>query len=235
MKPTESPMSKISTTLTSATQKKNPKESGPMGLSISLIRKNEFALILGGALVMTLLVFFLFFRSSDSKTQDKSGAATIGSLAELDTRIQAIEAALERIQRESDSSTDPKTALEAALNPLHQTVSRIENTHTVKFDSLTERMGKLEQQILDLDKKPGTSVAKASPPAVTPKAVSPPEKKPAAKPTVQQDKKIFHTVQKGETLWGIAQKYQTSVDALRKLNKMPADAELHSGAKIQVK
>lgn len=235
MKPTDTPMSKISTTLTSANQKKNPKESGPMGLSISLIRKNEFALILGGALVVTLLVFFLFFRSSDSKIQDKDRAAAIGSLAELDTRIQAIEAALERIQKEGETSIDQKTALEAALNPLHQTVSRIENTHTVKFDSLTERMGKLEQQILKPDKKPETPVAKASPAAAPPKAVSTPEKKPAAKPSVQQDKKTFHTVEKGETLWGIAQKYQTSVDALRKLNKMSADAELHFGAKIQVK
>ncbi len=249
MKPTDTPMSKISDTLSNPSLtnphppnlKKNPRESGPLGLGISLVKKNEFTLILSGALIVTLVIFFLFFRSSDPKTQAESDTAPPVTIAELEIRIQAIEAALEKLRTEGAASMESGAATSAALNPLQQSIYRIENTMAVKFDSLTERMGKLEQQGVQPEKKPDAPqpVAKAASRAEKPKPVITSEKKPVAKPAPvakpPAKPATFHTVQKGETLWGIAQKYQTSVEALRKLNKMPADAELQFGAKIQVK
>lgn len=43
----------------------------------------------------------------------------------------------------------------------------------------------------------------------------------------------YHTVQSGDTLWGISRQYQISVDEIRRLNNM-ADASLSLGQRLQV-
>ena len=56
-------------------------------------------------------------------------------------------------------------------------------------------------------------------------------------PDLKKEKKesIFHTVQKGETLFSISKKYNTSVEALKKLNNLPANAAIFPGNNILVK
>jgi LysM repeat protein len=44
---------------------------------------------------------------------------------------------------------------------------------------------------------------------------------------------LTHTVQKGETLWSIAKKYSTTIEAIQKLNKIPAN--LPPGTKLRVR
>ena len=50
-----------------------------------------------------------------------------------------------------------------------------------------------------------------------------------AKPTF-----IYHLVQPGDTLWNIAQRYQATVDQIKKVNKMGRGAFLKSGQRIKI-
>lgn len=43
-----------------------------------------------------------------------------------------------------------------------------------------------------------------------------------------------HTVGEGETLWGIARRYETSVDSLRRANDLAADAQIQPGQKLSI-
>jgi len=64
-----------------------------------------------------------------------------------------------------------------------------------------------------------------------------PVKAAAVKNTRQQDKKIaqYHTVEKGETLGSIAQRYNTTADRLRKLNGFSSESKVLAGKKLKVR
>ncbi|MBC2705866.1 MAG: LysM peptidoglycan-binding domain-containing protein [Desulfobacula sp.] len=46
---------------------------------------------------------------------------------------------------------------------------------------------------------------------------------------------VFHTVQKGETLYSISKKYNTSIASLLKLNNLSANAKIYPGSKMIVR
>ncbi|MCP4718988.1 MAG: LysM peptidoglycan-binding domain-containing protein [Desulfobacteraceae bacterium] len=240
MKPKGKPGSKISTTQTNTNQKKNPKSPESMDLGNSLLKKNEFTLIIAGALVVTIIVFFVFFKGSGPKTEalpdSSSTGESGGSFIELEKRIKAIESALKKFQAEDSLTPGGLPATPAELAPLQQKVQRLETSASVKFDSLTERMGKMEKQIRVLNKRSSTvSTAKVAAPAKAPQKA--PTKTLVKKKAVVPAKKvsIFHTVQKGETLWSISQKYKISVANLRKLNNMSSNATIYPGTNILVR
>ncbi|MGD9686539.1 MAG: LysM domain-containing protein, partial [Desulfobacter sp.] len=58
-----------------------------------------------------------------------------------------------------------------------------------------------------------------------------------AKKNADKPKKTnqFHTVQKGETLWSISQKYKTNVEAVRKMNNLTPEDKIHIGGKLLVR
>jgi LysM repeat protein len=117
-----------------------------------------------------------------------------------------------------------------------------------KVIALEQRIGGLEKQIGELQGKISTpapdlallqrldalsqkveALEKQKQPAAEPKA------KPStpSKPTASSEKK-YHTVQKGETLYGISKKYGMSVEELRKLNNLSKDPSLRTGQKLLV-
>jgi LysM repeat protein len=117
-----------------------------------------------------------------------------------------------------------------------------------KVIALEQRIARLEKQIAELHGKISTSspdpallqrvdalsqkveaLEKQKQPTAEPKAKSPP----SPKPTASAEKK-YHTVQKGETLYGIGKKYGISVEELRKLNDLPKDPLLRAGQKLLV-
>jgi len=240
MKPKGKPESKISTTQTNTNQKKNPKSPESMDLGNSLLKKNEFTLIIAGALVVTIIVFFVFFKSgpkTEALPDSSSTGGSGGSFIELEKRISAIESALKKFQAEESGLMGGSPATPAELAPLQQKVQRLETSAFVKFDSLTERMGKMEKQIRVLNKRSSTvpTAVKVAAPAKAPQKA--PTKTLVRKTAVAPAKKasIFHTVQKGETLWSISQKYKTSLAKLRKLNNMSSDATIYPGTNILVR
>ncbi len=87
--------------------------------------------------------------------------------------------------------------------------------------ALLQRVDALSQKVEALEKQ--------KPPAPEPKAKPPTPPKPAA-----SVEKKYHTVQKGETLYGISKKYGISVEELRKLNNLSKDPSLRTGQKLLV-
>jgi LysM repeat protein len=45
---------------------------------------------------------------------------------------------------------------------------------------------------------------------------------------------IYHTVQPGDTLWNIAQRYQTNMDQIKKLNNITNSKLLKKGTRIKI-
>lgn len=83
-----------------------------------------------------------------------------------------------------------------------------------RVDALTRKVEALEKQ------KQPTAESKAKP-------------SPSPKPAVSTEKQ-YHTVQKGESLYGISKKYGISVEELRKQNNLSADQPLRTGQKLLV-
>lgn len=68
-------------------------------------------------------------------------------------------------------------------------------------------------------------------------APAPEKKVQVAKKTADKPEKTnqFHTVQKGETLWSISQKYNTNVVSIRKLNNLAPEDKIHPGTNLLVR
>jgi LysM repeat protein len=117
-----------------------------------------------------------------------------------------------------------------------------------KVVALEQRIARLEKQIPELQGKISTpgpdlglvqrldtltqkvdALEKQRQPAPEPKAKPSTPSKPAA-----SAEKKYHTVQKGDTLYGISKKYGISVGELRKLNNLSADQSLRTGQKLMV-
>jgi flagellum-specific peptidoglycan hydrolase FlgJ/LysM repeat protein len=81
--------------------------------------------------------------------------------------------------------------------------------------------------------KPTTTYPTTSPKPtpVKPTPVKPTPSTPSPQPTAAGQ---YHTVQPKETLWGLSQKYKTTVDALKKLNGM-ATNDLKIGQQLRIK
>ncbi len=225
----------------------NQKKSEPGGSVIepggSLLKKNEFTMILIAALVVTALVFFFFFRGS-SKPQAVEQAPEPVPTNETDQvvqgfedRISALEVSLAKLA--SSSIQNKKQVPSRAVSALDARITRIEKEVNLTLATLVERVDKFEGRLNKLAVVASTPPVKsgvkpkvrAKKPAVAAQTPSAPEKK------VEQPKKTgqFHTVQKGETLWSISQKYKTTVAAICKLNNLTPEDQIYSGSKLLVK
>lgn len=231
MKPKEFPEAKIPITKTNTNKKKlseiQEDEKKP---DTSLFKKNEFTMILMGALILTLIVFFFFFRTSTPDSQPVPANQSAISSPDLENRMEKMEQILQTLEKSSSPEGGGTPKEKSGINPMEERVARLETAFSVKMESMIERIGKIEKHIAQLTAKPvGTPDAAGAKPE--PAAASP-EKK-----IVKKEKKdpIFHTVQKGETLFSISQKYKTSVDALKKLNNMSKDTAIFPGNNILVR
>ncbi|MDD9304292.1 MAG: LysM peptidoglycan-binding domain-containing protein [Desulfobacter sp.] len=229
MKQKAKPQSKIPTTGRNTNQKKSEKKAEAPDYGGSLLKKNEFTLIIVGALVVTILVFFLFFRASDENlTQKESSAKDLTAhpaqkTAAMETRVADLEVEMARMI--SASSTQGQAANSPkGLSELDQRVSRLETAMSVKLDALIGRMATLEKKMDAMKYKVSSAPVKR--PAVS-------VKKTSFQP--KPSKSLFHTVKKGETLWFISQKYKISVTAIRKLNNLSAKDKIYPGNNILVR
>ena len=192
-----------------------------------LLKKNEFALILFGALVLTLVIFFLFFKSPGPASESLQKNSSNPFVVDLETRMDRLEQALET-REPSLGPADTAAAKERGeIDTLKGRLTRLETAFSVKFDSITEQMRNIEKQMSRMKTNPVAEVpAKHAPLTVIPvkKAV---KKAPASG--------IFHTVQKGETLYQISKHYNTRVETLRKLNHLSSTAKIYPGNIILIR
>lgn len=235
--------SKIPTTKTNTNRKKKTATGESEGtMASSLFKKNEFALILFGALLLTLIVFFVFFQRPGDKPEstqkpvkqseplvkkDLNTSSTLESpsFADLEKRIEKLENAI--LSLDDSPSSDKK-----GTNPVKERVNRLETAFDVKFGTLIERMESIEKKIAQLKSQ---TKAVASAPKPAPKTAVKP--KAPVKKAAQTNKKepMFHTVKKGETLYSIGRQYKISVTALQKLNNLKTNAKIYPGMNLLIR
>jgi len=114
-------------------------------------------------------------------------------------------------------------ALEQRIAGLEKQIAELQGKISTPSPDLAllQRVDTLAQKVEALDrKKKPTAEPKAKPP--TP-----------SKPTASAEKK-YHMVLRGETLYGISEKYGMSVEELQKLNNLSAGKTLRPGQKLLV-
>lgn len=241
--------SKIYNTGKETNQKKNESGVSASEQGTSLLKKNEFTMILIAALAVTALVFFFFFRGSSTQESPEQEAVSTQRGDQVtpgfEDRISALEISLAKIASSSDQNE--KKMASRAVSDLDERMTRIETAVNLKLDTLIERVVKLEGRLSKLavvaSTPPQKNVVKPKPtekkpaPVLTPKKKVQVTKKKAVKAKVVKPKKTnqFHLVQKGETLWSISQKYKTSVAAIRKLNNLTPNDKIYPGSNLLVR
>jgi LysM repeat protein len=237
MKPKAKPQSKIPTTGKNTNQKS--KDTSPDAMDVSVLKKNEFTLIIVGALVATVVVFFVFFWDSGGPEKkpvvlNQTPPGT-GVDAAIEKRVAELEVSLARLAA-SGRTTQAGESLSktTGVAELGQRVDRLETAMTLKMDALIKRIASAEKRIIQLKQ---ASVRSASVATKTKSVSKPAQKAPVKTKPVQQTPKasMFHTVKKGETLWSISQKYETTVTAIRKLNKLSSGDKIYPGTNILVR
>ena len=242
MKQKTTPESNIYTTSKETNQEKNKPGVSTLEQGTSLLKKNEFTMIIIAALVVTILIFFFFFRGSSK--QNSSELEVVSAKVEdqidpgFENRISALEIALAKIA--SSSGQNENQAASRAVSGLDERISRIETAVNLKLDILIERVDKLEGRLSSVAAVASTPPPKkivAPEPKVKKPAPAPEKKVQVAKKKADKPKKTnqFHTVQKGETLWSISQKYNTTVVAIRKLNNLGPEDKIYPGSTLLVR
>jgi LysM repeat protein len=103
-------------------------------------------------------------------------------------------------------------------------LAQLEGTLTRKVDQLAKDLSK------PAPKPPEHPAAKAENAAAKPDAAT---QKPVAPAKAEKDSKArLHTVQKGETIYGISRKYGIPADQLMKLNKLGPNDPIKPGQQL---
>ena len=223
-------------------QKKNEPGASVFESGTSLLKKNEFTMIIIAALVVTALVFFFLFRGSSTQESSEQGAVLTNGEDQIapgfEDRISALEISLAKIA--SSSGRNENQAASRAISDLDGRITRIETAVNLKLDTLIERVDNLESRLSKLAVVASTPAQKTvvkPEPIVKKPALAPKKKVQVTKKEAETPKKAgrFHTVQKGETLWSISQKYSTTVSAIRKLNNLTPEDNIYPGSNLLVK
>lgn len=159
-----------------------------------------------GVLVLIILSIMVLSRAQDLAEKDQVRA--------LESKLEQLErklAGLEQIDKQFGLSESP----ENQFNLLNDRIAKLETGITSKLDQL----------INDLEALQSTTAAKQ------------PAKAEAPQPAVQEKKEVkatVHTVQAGETLYRISQRYGITVDQLRKYNKLTPDTKIYPGQELKL-
>lgn len=164
----------------------------------------KYILLLGVAAILILILLILLFFRGGDRLSAQDLKAIRASISQIDERLRRIERLEDRIN-----------LLEKQDRELQQSVLETDRSGR----SLSAQLTRLSQEIAQLQERM-PSGRKAS--------------SPAPKPPAPQGKERYHEVQQGDTLYGIAQKYGVSLDALLRANSMGPKDLLQPGQKIVI-
>jgi LysM repeat protein len=172
-------------------------------------------LIAAGCLLVILLLSFVLVRIQTSGMRTRMVA--------LEDRIESLENRL----LSADSLPELASQVEKQrkqVEALNSRINRVEATMPTIVDQIKKELDTLQRKTADLKSQPAAS-------------------KPAAEPKVSESAKqpsqpVFHTVSKGETLYGISRiykdRYGLSVEKIREINNLAPNAPIHPGQKLIV-
>lgn len=218
-------------------QNKEKVSSGAAGEreGASLLKKSELSLIFLGAGLLTLIVFFIFFSSSDDKNTGTSQMSE--NVQTLEKRIINLEEILDNQGLEAEHLSDKKDQY-PLLASYKDRVEKVEVALSVKFDSVTERLDLLEKKIsylLESVKTATMEIKRVKKISLKKRSVDTKKKTPKKTETSSKKTSIFYTVKKGDTLYSISKKYKITVAKLKTMNKLTEKSKIYPGDNLIVK
>jgi len=221
----------------------------------SILKKSELSAIFIVAGLITVIVFFFFFRSSDDNGAEVSEVSVVQEASDEVKEVEvpvtpvAVQSVEERIKTLEDllKQKDLQAEANPSLDSYNARVERVEAALAMKFDIVANRLATLEKRIASLDTRRESSsrgqakkaapekaqVAKAVKKAPVEKASAPKAAK--AVPKVVNKSQVRYTVKRGDTLYSISKKHNTTVDQVRAMNKLSPTAEIFPGENLVVK
>ncbi len=172
---------------------------------LTAFRPQRWVLVLGGAGVLILIVVFALFFGRDNRGSTEDFISTQARLDLFEKRLAQIEEA------------DNKIALiEGQFKRIQKSLSKFDRSRT----SLRKQLGKLSQTIDRLQKRMISLAAKTEAPSA------------GQKKEISQDKRNYHEVRRGDSLYRIAKKYGISLNEIRRLNNITQNQHIYPGQKI---
>lgn len=191
----------------------NPKKS---------LRKDKMPLVLAGAGLAALIIFFLvLFPKDQNSTEGEGFSAT-------DMRFNLLEERIIRLEERIEKSTGPEPQADAGGT--ENLVTRLDNLETsvsARMDEMAKQMDRLQKEIARSGQKPAPRAPRPSPPVKKKNT----ERKPSPAKSVPSK---YHQVREGETLYYISNRYGLTVERLRQLNGLAPGAPIHPGDRLIV-
>lgn len=173
--------------------------------------------IAGAGLLLALVVVLMIFSGSPrsaEKEQIKSLDARLKQIEEKLAKLEWIDTGLARLDRK-----------EKDLSALSERITQIES-------GLGRRIDQIAREAAKPAPKPEPQTAKPEAPAPRPEAATKPA---AAAPKADRaPAPKTYVVQKGDTLYSIARRHDTTVAQLLKLNNLSSQSPIRAGQKLTV-
>lgn len=123
---------------------------------------------------------------------------------------------------ENESVADMQPSMDTTTQSEVEVNSEYRNDHESAVNPENLEKGKNTESTASVDKK-ATGLTAAVKSSATAKVQAP-----------VGSRYIYHTVQPGDTLWNIAQRYQSNIEQIKKLNRINNSRNLKSGTRIKV-
>ena len=175
--------------------------------------------------------------SSSARTHTVADGETLWSIARrYDVTVDAVREANEmetETVRLGQTLRIPRTASgsSTASAARADSSSRRSASTATRADSSSRRTGTTASGTRTESGSSRTSAATGRTPGTSGSAARPSPSASGSRPAARARE---HTVGEGETLWGIARRYETSVDSLRRANDLAADARIQPGQKLSI-
>ena len=165
-------------------------------------------LAIWGAAILILSLFITLFFSGGGEVSRDELTAVNARIEEIEVKLSRIENTLQRIG-----------SIETGRESLKKSLDTVERS----LDSLKKQVAGLSAKVEANRKSPVTRTSKAK------------SAKGSSKNTgASSGRGLHHVVKKGETLFGIAEKYDLTLDDLLKMNNIKKDHVLKIGEKLLV-
>lgn len=208
------------------------------------LKKYEIIIMLLGAGIISVLIFFVFLKPSEEsnlfKTNQNSEQVTVEDFQnQIDRLVNMVEKVAstdnkDLVKKGSNKKAPKQNAANSVLADHAKRLERIEASLSIKYETLASRIKRLERSIDKLSRKVDSK--KTSPVSVVKRPSTKTSKKEETKKNVTPKKEsIFHTVIKGDTLYSLSQQYGTGVAELEKMNHLPKNANIYPGDNLLVK
>ncbi len=186
----------------------------------ALADRSKLPLIIIGGGVICLIVLFFVLNPKPPQNKFPDIRPIEARLGQLEERINR----LEMIKDQLKNTEDQVRILSESLTQVQETAKTVQ-TNSQTLAELQKKLAEMAVGEKKTDKTASGAGFNPPPPIVNAKEIQ------KASP---EHGVLYHTVQKGETLFRISQKYGISVQKLREINQLDETSSIFAGQKLIV-